>query len=1252
MNSLKINNHLPKRYLLLFAAGLLLLSFISSWYFNVQPSVENQQRSLQRYLNNQEEDARELLKDSILMRKLVLKNESLDEFRELASKNFGLFLFAETISDNQDLLFWNNQKILPPPVDFTLPDGEYFQRLENGYYVVLKSTLRFSGMSNTIIAYVMIPVLHQYYLETDYLVSRFAHDADAIDKIFPTDVHTGYPLKSISGKTLFYIKEVAHSKVAVTDTITIMLRLCALVFLLVYMHIVAERMTKKYRALYGIAFLAISFFVLRFIIYQFPSIFSFRQFDLFDPLVFAANDINASLGDLLINSVLLCWLIIFAWFNLGPIQKLPSFLKGNNLYGAGVFVLFILIFTSFQFANIIKSLVSDSKISFNVTNFFSLDTYTVIGLIVLALLSLSYYYFTRILFRFIFPVFRDHYIYIYFVLFATGLIYLTFRTGNTIVLFHLPVLLWLVIYTLLVSQEKFIINRFRMTVAGALFWIFVFSVSLAVVILQGNRQNELRIRKSIAEKYDQLTDPTNDHTMSIAITYMDNRFLVNNFRRFKTEPQNSILRDSILRQNFTRYNARYDTRFYVFDSLGQPVNNKVDPKTYPELNTLFTVQSKSTGIPDLNYIESSFDRLTYITRRIIRDSTGTLGSFFIISTPRQYAGTGDALYPELFRQVSRKDDINESMYSYAIYKDKLLISSSDKYPFQIHISNDQVPKAEFEERSNGDYTELWHKPSGRKVVIVAKKRDSLIESITLFSYLFCAFLFMVGLLQLIAIILRIFRERTSFNLFARMNIRTQIHGTVIFISILSFFIIGAATISFFISRYNRNNIDKLSRTAGIMVNELEKRLSDTTTFNPNLSDSASQLNLQALVKEVADIHNADVNVYNLQGDLQVSSENKVYEEGILSTKMHPLAYYHLNRLQHIQHVQREELSSLEYWSIYSTVRNDKGVAVHYLNIPYFSSQIDLKQEISNFLVTIINLNAFIFLISGVIALFITNKITRSFSVIAEKMNEITLGKTNEEISWNKNDEIGELVIQYNKMVRQLEQSADALAKSEREGAWREMARQVAHEIKNPLTPMKLSIQYLQKAIDSNNDNVKELTANVANTLIEQIDHLSKIAADFSQFANIGNRKIELVDLHQVIGILVDLYSSNPKVNINWNKIPGSIVMKADKTHMNRVFTNLLANAVDACTAADNCRIEISESQKENIITISIKDNGEGIPADMQSKIFTPNFTTKTSGTGLGLAMSKSIVEQAQGDIWFETEEGKGTTFFVQLPVIS
>jgi nitrogen fixation/metabolism regulation signal transduction histidine kinase len=429
-------------------------------------------------------------------------------------------------------------------------------------------------------------------------------------------------------------------------------------------------------------------------------------------------------------------------------------------------------------------------------------------------------------------------------------------------------------------------------------------------------------------------------------------------------------------------------------------------------------------------------------------------------------------------------------------------------------------------------------------------------------------------------------------------------------------------------------------------------MNDSTSFSPDLADSSSFSNLQQLVNEVADIHNADVNVYDTSGNLQVSSENEVYEKGILSKQMDPMAFYHLNRMRQVQFVQKETLSSLNYESIYASVRTPEGKVAQYLNVPYFSSQIDLKQEISNFLVTIINLNAFIFLIAGVIALFITNKITQSFSVIGDKMREITLGKTNEKIIWNKNDEIGELVKQYNKMVHQLEESAEALARSEREGAWREMARQVAHEIKNPLTPMKLSIQYLQRAIDSNQVNVKELTAGVANTLIEQIDHLSKIAADFSQFANIGNKKIELVDLHQVIGILVDLYGSNPKVHIEWNKVFGSVVMKADKTHMNRVFTNLFTNAVDACQQKPVCNIKIDEVQNDGLITISVKDNGEGIPEEMRSKIFTPNFTTKTSGTGLGLAMTKSIVEQAKGNIWFETEEEKGTTFFVQLPVIS
>jgi nitrogen fixation/metabolism regulation signal transduction histidine kinase len=308
------------------------------------------------------------------------------------------------------------------------------------------------------------------------------------------------------------------------------------------------------------------------------------------------------------------------------------------------------------------------------------------------------------------------------------------------------------------------------------------------------------------------------------------------------------------------------------------------------------------------------------------------------------------------------------------------------------------------------------------------------------------------------------------------------------------------------------------------------------------------------------------------------------------------------------------------------VRDNKGNVEAYINIPYFTSKPELRQEISNFLVAIINLNAFIFLIAGLIALFITNRITNSFSIISDKMKEVNLGKHNEEIEWNRNDEIGELVQEYNKMVTKLGDSADALAKSEREGAWREMARQVAHEIKNPLTPMKLSIQYLQKAINTNQPNVKELSGTVANTLVEQIDHLSKIAADFSQFANISTTNAELFDLHNVIASLKELYAPNQQVKISWKPVNGKVMVTADKTQMNRLFTNLLTNAVEAGRKDDICQIEIEERLEGENILISIKDNGEGIPLETQSRIFNPNFKTKTSGPGLGLSMCKGIVE--------------------------
>jgi signal transduction histidine kinase len=480
-----------------------------------------------------------------------------------------------------------------------------------------------------------------------------------------------------------------------------------------------------------------------------------------------------------------------------------------------------------------------------------------------------------------------------------------------------------------------------------------------------------------------------------------------------------------------------------------------------------------------------------------------------------------------------------------------------------------------------------------------------------------------------------------------------VHGTIILISIFSFLVIGITTILFFISRYHSNNREKLSRTIHVMENELRGAIDtlSVSQFRLNNLDNVSRNKLEEVINKVSNIHAADINLYNLNGDLKVSSLPLPYEKGIVSAKMDPIAYYHLSRLNDVQFFQEQRIGSLVYLSNYLPVRDETGNEYAYLNIPYFESQNKLQDEISNFLVTIINLNAFIFLVAGIIALFITNRITRSFSLISDKMKEINLETRNEEIVWKRKDEIGDLVNEYNKMVKKLDVSAEMLAKSEREGAWREMARQVAHEIKNPLTPMKLNLQYLQMAIDNNSPEVKNISLYVAGILLEQIEHLSQIASDFAQFANIGNTRNQVFDINLILENIIILYSTNDEIRVNTDLYKDEILIKADKTQVNRLFTNLLQNAVQSVPDYRDVVIEIKSEFLKDKVLISIKDNGNGIPKLMASKIFTPNFTTKTSGTGLGLAMCKGIVEKLDGKIWFETEEGEWTCFYVELPVV-
>ncbi len=301
------------------------------------------------------------------------------------------------------------------------------------------------------------------------------------------------------------------------------------------------------------------------------------------------------------------------------------------------------------------------------------------------------------------------------------------------------------------------------------------------------------------------------------------------------------------------------------------------------------------------------------------------------------------------------------------------------------------------------------------------------------------------------------------------------------------------------------------------------------------------------------------------------------------------------------------------------------------------------------------LNAFVFLllISSALSFSISNTIISPLTELGNKLKEFSLGKHNDPIPWKQPDELGTLIQSYNEMVEKLEQSAELLAHSEREVAWREMAKQVAHEIKNPLTPMKLSIQHMEFRIrEAKEDEAREIVRHVSKVIIEQIDNLSRIASEFSSFANLPKPEYEEIMLNDLVASVYDLFRTRSNIKFNLYVPIDELVVQADRTHLIRVMNNLMKNAVQAIPPDREGHIVIRLLEKDGLAVVRVEDNGKGIEDDLHEKVFFPNFTTKSSGTGLGLAISKNIIETFDGAIYFIKNKPEGTIFIFELPLVN
>lgn len=1232
-------------YLLVLAAWLITLSFIIDNYWSASSNEKNVVRKLNNYVQDAEKDFYNTIADSDYIKKVRNKKITDEYLKELLQKPYYLFTYTRNDTGALHLTLWNSQYVLPDSGIINSSKKSGFAQLPNGFYVWNRHDS--AGM----ISVSLLPVKWNYIITNNYLKNTFVNDASIGEHydIFPGHSTTAN-VESVSGEPLFYMVAKDKTSNVKDNWFSVLFRIIGSFIILLFIHLCAVYLSINKGFLTGFIFLLAIIGTLRALSYFIPIPFNLRQLELFDPTIYGSNFVLRSLGDLLINAGLFVWIVLFVRTQLHEkniqLQLKMPYLKWILL----VVSCFIIVAASFTGSSIIRSLVADSQISFDVINFFSLNIYSVTGFAILCCIAIGYYFLCQAIVYLLKPHFSPLFYELYLGVSIAGLLALTFGYGNLAGGFAIYILLWVILFLFLLNTKDLGLLASRIVSSRLVFWIFFFSVSITLIIIYENDKRELRNRNHYAEILATKTDPASESLLNSMLTDFRIEFLSENFERLKNPQSNKSLKDSLINNNFSGYTNRYDTRVYSFDESERPLYND-DYFTYNQLNTILNSQAKATSITGLYYYDESFDRFNYISKKNIIDTAGRqLGTIFILVTPKKIRN--EMIYPELFSKGIENAIENSSLYSFAVYNKGKLISSHNDYPFATTLSTDNFQGKEYYHKENYDHDELWYNAGGEKYIVIVKENRVFIESITLFSYIFCSFLLLAACFWLITIFINSRFNPQKLRSYWQLTIRNQIHGIIIFISAASFLVIGTATILFFINRYENNNREKLSRAIQIINNQVNNSLQEGWSLADTLTsiDKDGRQLVEKSLLNIAEIHGVDVNIYDLKGDLKLSSLPLPYIKGIVSTKMEPVAFLHLNDQKEVQYFQKEHIGNLRFLSSYVPVNDSKGNTYAYLNIPYFTSQSNLQQEIANFLVTIINLNAFIFLIAGIVALFIATRITHSFAVIGEKMKKINLGTHNEAIEWNRKDEIGSLVDEYNKMVSKLDDSAAALAKTEREGAWREMAKQVAHEIKNPLTPMKLSMQFLQRSIETNAPDVKELTAKVANTLVEQIDHLSKIASEFSQFANIEKADKVRFDINESLQSIRQLYDSNQELSIEWKLPEEPVIIYADKTHINRLFTNLILNAIQAVPADRKPEIEVEELFKDDHVLIKIKDNGEGISEEVQPNIFAPNFTTKTSGTGLGLAMSKRIVEQANGSIWFETIEGEGTSFFVSLPV--
>lgn len=1205
------------------AIGFFLLSEYSpsilSYLSRSEPNFKKIERKIQKDLNEAERYAQFFLNKSSkygISRVFKIYTDSLSE--ELNEKNISILLFR-----NDKLVFWSNS------LDFksnTIDKSKYFLcYIQNTWYI----GQWVAEKSDKVLALILLK--HDYPYQNKFLENSYNLKFNDLNGYVIAD-RNDINIKSLTLKdgTTISLK---NSKKQHNNWYSIIKSILQWISFLSLLGAVFTFFNHQYFRNKHLLFSIIStslIILLRLLSLEFG--YPNRGLGaLFSPEIYAHSTLNPSLGDFLINAILFFTLVLLIYrkYRLSSITESSKYKK---IYAS---VLSALVWSVYIVADsLFSSLIMHSTIT--------LETYKIFNLSIFSLLcyvAISFWIVTSLLLTDLWTsIFRK--IFDESTLALNALFGFIGAYAIGITLGYMPTIYGL-LWAIATFSLLFGLRYRNLQISTSWFLVLLCFLALYSVLLVSDftYRKDREVRKVLAINLSNERDPIAETLFGSLIRRLEADTVVHqyleNIQKHDIEMY-GYLQNSYFNGYFKKYNFRATVCYPGSDLIMDNSDQKVDCNGF--FNDLINVYG--IGIPGTSFyfLNTQNGRINYIGYAECNHKSRTSRLYIEFDSKMNLEQLG---YPELLLEEKFISKSKLPVYSTAKYHQNQLIAQTGDYSYRLESTFKLDSTQKFDFTNLGKYNHLVYRNDDDDIVIISRPRETLLNATASFAYIF--FFFGIVLILLFKLALFPIRTRSEISSF-----KYRIKIAMILVVFLSLILVATVSIIYSIKSFEKRSIDNLSEKLLSVMVEIERDYGKEDLFTPSNYDFLSNKLFQ-----LSNVFYSDINLYSTSGILLGSSRPEIFERKLQGRNMNPTAWYEMAYCNIQKIIHKENIGDMSFLSAYVPLIDQNSNIIGYLNLPYFTRQGEFILELYSIIVAIINIYALITLFAFVVAIIISNQISKPLELIREKIRNVDISGHNEPIKYISDDELGQLVKEYNRMVLELADSAEKLARSQRESAWREMARQIAHEIKNPLTPMKLSLQHLIKVKQEGSENWDLMFQKFSVSLIDQINSLSNIATEFSNFAKMPASSIVDVNMNSIVDEILTLFSGYNNVRFSYvNKCGGQVVVKGDREQLFRVFVNLTKNAVQSIEKGKRGDIKIELSCKDKTMIVSVEDNGKGIPDELRSKLFSPNFTTKSSGMGLGLAIVKGIVESTGGKIWFETELGIGTKFFVELPLNS